>query len=459
VGPGTPASTVRTTREKTESRSSVDEEENEEANLASSNSGESDDEENDNESSEEENNEDEIVEDNDGTENNYDSEERDSDDDDNSSSQGFHHFMRSNFGSSEDTDDSSSEEESVAPGSSGRNSAKNYFPSMRHGGCINTAAWLTSDCGWRLSTSNRDAHSVVRAVETEEVPTQVVTSGDDRLLKVWDVSEAMGSTSPLAGGSATLTPFSSSSMATENLYEYRERWQSFYDSRRKNSDDIVDEYGNDYRPQGTVRLLATVATGHRGNVFHVTPLKERPGTFATCGADGFLRLVDVERSCPSGGGSHNNESNSSSAVIHPMYDHNSDGNPHLFDPENPLAYFLRNSSGMCFSHTMLDGANVGLLCSEKGLLRFDFRLSPREQCTKSLLPRTVMSSGSAVRSLLACKACAVLRTGSDVGTVNASSGGSTYVFGTCFHTMISFRIARLICAFAYCLSDSAFHHV
>ena len=422
VGPGTPASSVKAiTRKKSESSGRSDREDDE-SNLSSSssssNSVDSDGAERDNDELEVESDEDEGME----------AEDEDNADDDDSMAEGFYQFIR--FGSSEDADDSvSSDEQSAARGISRTTSDKVFFPSMRHGGCINTAAWLSSDCGWRLSTRNGIEGSGVCAVESEELPTQVVTSGDDRLLKIWDISEAMGSVSPLAGGTATFTPFSSY-RTNDNIYQCREQWQSVYDSRRNKSESIVD----DYRPPGTVRLLATVSTGHQGNIFHVTPLKGRKGTFATCGADGFLRLVDVERSSSSGGGTRNSGSDgdSSTAVIHPMYDHNGDGNLHAFDPENPLAYFLRNSSGMCFSHTMLDDANVGLLCSEKGLLRFDFRLSPREQSIKSLLPRTVMSSGSTVRSLLACKACAVLQTDPGVGTKNSTEGGSTYVFGTCF---------------------------
>jgi len=418
VGPGTPASSVKaSSRKRAESSGRSGDEES----ISSS----SNDDEGDGPQDEEivvESNEDHGMDEDDGMEEDDDDEEEEGEDDDEGTSSELYRYMH--FGSSEDTDDSaSSDDESAARGSNSANSRKNFSPSIRHGGCINTAAWLTSDCGWRLSTRNGD-DSGVSAIETEELPTQVATSGDDRLLKIWDVSEAMGSVSPLAGGTATFTPFSSY-RAKDNLYQAREQWQAMYDSRRSKRDEIVGEY----RPPGTVRLLATVSTGHRGNVFHVTPLKGRKGTFATCGADGFLRLVDVERASSGCGGTRNNSGdNSSAAVIHPMYDHNSDGNPNIFDPENPLAFFLRNSSGMCFSHTMLDDANVGLLCSEKGLLRFDFRLSPREQSTRSLLPRTVMSSGSRVRSLLACKACTVLRTDSSVGTENSTGGGSTYVF-------------------------------
>jgi len=417
VGPGTPASSVKaSSRKKAESSQRSDDEE---SNSTSSNADESDGSRDEDEELELENNNDDGMDEGDEMEEDEDEEEED-DDDDGASSE-LYRYMH--FGSSED-DSASSDDDSTARGSSSTIPKKNFFPSMRHGGCINTAAWLTSDCGWRLSTKNGD-DSGIDVVETEELPTQVATSGDDRLLKIWDVSEAMGSVSPLAGGTATFTPFSSY-RANDNLFQCREHWQSIYDSRCNKRDRIVGEY----RPPGTVRLLATVSTGHRGNVFHITPLKGRRGTFATCGADGFLRLVDVERSSSGGGGTRNSsgDSSSSTAVIHPMYDHNSDGNPHVFDPENPLAFFLRNSSGMCFSHTMLDDANVGLLCSEKGLLRFDFRLSPREQSTRSLLPRTVMSSGTRVRSFLACKACTVLRTDSGMGSENSTDGGSTYVF-------------------------------
>ncbi len=424
VGPGTPASSVKTGRKKSES---AGQSEGGDGGSNSSQSSPSDTEESEVGNLNIESNEDDRMEGADEMEEEDDDMDDgdDDDDDDDDSAEGFRRYMR--FGSDDDEDSSvSSDGESLVQGSSSSKPAKNFYPSLRHGGCINTAAWLTSGCGWRLSTRNGDESSDICAVETEELPSQLVTSGDDRLLKVWDVSEAMGSVSPLAGGTATFTPFSSY-RANDKIYHCREKWQSIYDSRRNSSDNIV----NEYRPPGTVRLLATVSTGHRGNVFHVTPLKGRRGTFATCGADGFLRLVDVERASSGERGARNrdNGGNSSTAVIHPMYDQNTESNPHLFDPENPLAYFLRNSSGMCFSHTMLDDSNVGLLCSEKGLIRFDFRLSPREQCTRSLLPQTIMSFGSRVRSLLACKACAVLRTDSGVVTDNITDGGSTYVFG------------------------------
>ena len=106
--------------------------------------------------------------------------------------------------------------------------------SMKHGGCINTVSWL--DCGWRVSTvSHEDAHphhhnrystehegfisssasyssnnfspqqssddiyttpprrrprrdsGLVASLCPSEYPTQLLTSGDDHLVKFWDV--------------------------------------------------------------------------------------------------------------------------------------------------------------------------------------------------------------------------------------------------------------------------------
>jgi len=437
VGPGTPASTIRIARAKAQSGTRNDEEENEESNSSPSsssssfNSNESSSEEEGEEHNEAESSEDEHTGDDESVDEDNGAEEGDSDDDDNSSDE-FYEFIQNNYDDNEEEEDLSDEEGPIVQGLPRAKSAYHYHPSMRHGGCINTAAWLTSECGWRLSTVTSDNSIGLHAVETEELCHQVVTSGDDRLLKVWDVSEPMGISSPLAGGTATLTPFSSSYNADKNFYRDKEKWQSMYDSRRKNHEDM-DGSGDDYRPPGTVRLLTTLSTGHRGNVFHVTPLKGRPGVFATCGADGFLRLVDVERSSSNEEATSTGRSSNdiSTVVVHPMYDYDSDGSgsPRVFDPENPLAYFLRNSSGMCFSHVMLDDVNVGLLCSEKGLLRFDLRLSPREQCNKSLLPKTATHSyGSMIRSVRACKACAILPNNSGAGKGNTIGEGSTYIF-------------------------------
>jgi len=441
VGPGTPASTVQSSQyasNKANNQGRYNEEEGSESSSSSSSSSSSASEESNNEEQgeaqekENVNNEEEysedcyMMDDKDDDDDDDDDDDAEESDNNDSASEGFYEYMRNNYGDSDDNDPNSQEESDFNGGS-------NYLPNMRHRGCINTATWL-SDCGWRLSTAstkNSDSNIAICAVASKELPTQVVTSGDDRLLKVWDLSEALGTSSPFKGIS-TRTPFSSSSSTTnDNHCGYKERWQSFVDARRRKS---ADEYGcgDDYRPPGTVRLLASVSTGHKGNVFHVTPLKGRPGMFATCGADGYLRLVDVERCCSNNEGENGiNNSGNSTVVVHPMYDHNDDdarNNSRVFDPEIPLPFFLRNSSGMCFSHTMTDDLNVGLLCSEKGLIRFDLRLSPREQCTKSLLPTTARSSGSMVRSMRSCKACVVLPVNTDGGAGNVNGGGSTYVF-------------------------------
>lgn len=108
----------------------------------------------------------------------------------------------------------------------------------------------------------------------------------------------------------------------------------------------------------------------------------------TCGADGFLRCSDLI-------------SRSSSIVISPEYDRE---DQNLFLSPGGL-FSLR--PGMCFSHHFVDTHN-GLLCSERGLRRFDIRVSPSEQQSRS-----VLSSDT-------CKACAVW---------SSDSVNSSYVFG------------------------------
>jgi WD40 repeat protein len=148
------------------------------------------------------------------------------------------------------------------------------------------------------------------------------------------------------------------------------------------------------RPCGTVELLASLATGHRGNVFHVTPFPTEPGSVLTCGADGCLRLGNLA-------------TGTASVVLHP--NEARDGE----DVDMPSPFMLR----MAFSHVMVS-PHTGLLCSERGLHRFDLRLSPRDQPRKSLLAAAYLSSGagagasasngsSARRRFHSCKACAV----------------------------------------------------
>ena len=245
--------------------------------------------------------------------------------------------------------------------------ASRPVPSMRHGGCINTAAWL--DCGWKISLPGGTRQD---AVITEECPTQLMTSGDDLLVKVWDVSQAMGMTTPLAGSCATLCPFSSPEEQLDASL-IKDKWQRYYQQTNSNA------------MAGAVLPLATIATGHRNNVFHVAPLRGQPGKVATCAADGFLRLADLE-------------TGESRVIISPEF-----GNNHS----------LR--SAMCFSHQFLS-RNTGLLCSERGLRRFDLRISPREQETRNLLP-----------GLRSCKACAIWS--SSKSSMAMEEGDSAYVFG------------------------------
>lgn len=238
--------------------------------------------------------------------------------------------------------------------------------SMRHAGCINTATWL--DAGWRLSTVSSHHYSTsynanfhdggdddvfnIRALATDDCPTQLLTSGDDRQVKFWDVRHSMGSSNPLSGGRNTHCPFASTEENQDGI-GYKARWKNFYHHQHP-----VEPW----KVSGNIVPLATLGTGHRANVFHVTPLWQQPGKVATCGADGYLRLGDVEASS-------NGDSNSSSIVISPEY-----GDTDLF----------RLGPGICFSHHFLN-SNVGLLCSERGLRKFDIRLPPRQQEKRALI--------------------------------------------------------------------------
>eukprot|EP00804_Cyclotella_cryptica_P015735 CCRYP_013390-RA/>CCRYP_013390-RA protein AED:0.06 eAED:0.06 QI:92/1/1/1/1/1/7/170/1345 len=304
--------------------------------------------------------------------------------------------------------------------------------SMKHGGCINTACWL--DCGWRISTvSHEDAHPYDRfynnvyttshshssndsqwapswqrssyndglAVLTSpsEYPTQLITSGDDHLVKFWDVYQSMGSTSPLPGGSSTINPFSSPRVPMGASSELITRWREHVN---KNDDDS-DEWSSIHKQRrylpGIVHPLLTLSTGHRGNVFHATPVPYTPGKVLTCAADGYLRLTDVEINATSSpaalqrGRSASTSSASivgeaSTIIISPEY--------RSENGESETSFQFRDSL-MCFSHHFLT-SNVGLVCSERGLLHFDLRLPPSSQ-----------KRGSLVEELSAtCKSCCVL---------------------------------------------------
>lgn len=311
-------------------------------------------------------------------------------------------------------------------------------PSMRHGGCINTAAWLT--CPWRLSFANHadntlhgglivsSSHSsnsagavssdhigsgreqfystdrneslnddaqtptTVRAVPSNECTTQIITSGDDRTVKFWDICDAMGGTSPFPGGPSTICPFSQSSRMYETPSDVVKLWK-----RRDRRGDPIS---------GAVVPLVSLQTGHGGNVFHATPIYHQPGKIATCAADGYMRISDIESGSDS----------SSTIVVTPDIDDDAG--------DLPLG-FLRLRAGMCFSHHFLD-AHSGLLCSERGLKRFDIRLSPREQPSGSILGGQYSS----------CKSCAIWSAGASGvgGGIDEESFDSAYVFGKLIET-------------------------
>ena len=308
--------------------------------------------------------------------------------------------------------------------------------SMKHGGCINTACWL--DVDWRISTvshedsgndyfregfitsssfsSNSEFYNLPQSpsrsrmdygkfatpTSSTEAPTQICTSGDDHLIKFWDVAASMGSISPLPGGSATVTPFSSPLQPMRASSELINRWKNHGDGYFTSSDDDAQHSHHHQRHlPGIAHPLLTLTTGHRGNVFHVTPVPYSPGKVATCAADGFLRLTDIEvHSTPTSplvnraranstiSASSNTGGDSSAVIISPEYSSDDGGSHHR--------------EKMCFSHTFLN-ANEGLVCSERGLLHFDLRLPARSQKRGSLIEEMKKT----------CKACAPWRLGED----------------------------------------------
>eukprot|EP00934_Nitzschia_sp_Nitz4_P004638 Nitzschia sp. Nitz4//scaffold197_size40390//30718//39231//NITZ4_007521-RA/size40390-augustus-gene-0.11-mRNA-1//1//CDS//3329540496//4628//frame0 len=251
-----------------------------------------------------------------------------------------------------------------------------YLPRMTHRGCINTAAWL--NCGWRIAFNETSCDFPI----SKDCTTQLVTSGDDHMIKFWDVGRSMGTNSPLPGGTDTQCPFAD--VPELALEEAHEQWEQHY-LRGRTPFSVRNT-------AGSVLPLVSMATGHRGNVFHVTPLFGQPGKVVTCGADGYVRLSDLEREI-------------SSAVVSPEYED---------DRAEALFSFPFASPRMCFSHHFLS-RNTGLVCSERGLRQFDLRLSPREQSHRNLL-----------RGASMCKACAVWSTPKTTHSLEA--GDSTYVF-------------------------------
>ena len=276
------------------------------------------------------------------------------------------------------------------------NQPRTMKTSIRHQGCINTAAWLES--GWRLSTvsnhfyastsynANNDDVFCCRPLTSDDCPTQLVTSGDDREVKFWDVRYAMGGANPLPWGRNTHCPFASPGESSNDT-GYKAKWNDFY--RRQKP---VEPW----KISGNIMPLISMHTGHLRNVFHVTPLWQQPGKVATCGADGYLRLGDVEASS-------NGDSSSSAIIISPEHSNSS-----------LMGGLFQLGAPICFSHHFLN-SNVGLLCTERGLRKFDIRLPPRQQERRPL-----------VGGLDACKACAIWTSGSSSSVEEVDSA---YVFG------------------------------
>jgi hypothetical protein len=335
--------------------------------------------------------------------------------------------------------------------------------SMRHSGCINTASWL--DCGWRISmpyspwslhASNAhydeggcDRGGGSRHIDVMDVPwggdgideiaTQLLTSGDDTIVNFWDAHHSMGGSSPLSGGSSTITPFSSPRMTVNASSELVGIWRGIGNVKSALSSsssaaaaaagggggggggenaDVGRRY---FCLPGTVHHLASMRTGHRGNVFHATPVPHGRGKVATCGADGYLRLHDVaiHASSPPSALARSSSSSSSTTttfnnaggvessaiIVNPQYIEGGRSSP-----SSGGTYARSSDSCLSFSHHFLS-PNVGLLCSERGLLRFDVRLPPRSQENRSIVPE--LSD--------ACRACRPWRLGG--GPFDESMGG------------------------------------
>jgi hypothetical protein len=276
----------------------------------------------------------------------------------------------------------------------------NDCASMKHDGCINAAVWLPTS--WRFSLAHtsdtfQNSESLIFSSSfssntgggcklsdhqyhflDDEYPTQIATSGDDRQVKFWDVSHSMGLVSP----ETCFTPFSS--LYPENGVE-----SSVIKNWRK-------KYRHGSLLPGLVHPLSSIKTGHRGNVFHLTPIRENPGKVVTCGADGYLLLSDV---CLQSSAS---SSWTASTVIVSPRQHD--------DMRNSLL----GIGEMCYSHVMID-ANTGLLCGNEGLHQFDLRLPSQSQPPRSILGNSP------------CKCCALWSVSDTFRQIYMTD--SIYVFG------------------------------
>lgn len=263
-------------------------------------------------------------------------------------------------------------------------SQRSWTPLIRHESCINTACWL--DTPWRLSLSAGQGTVIEDSWET---PTQLITSGDDHMVKFWDVRHSMGCASPQPGGWDVFTPFSTQSFPSSTTL-----------SPRKDSKETSKV------PPGAVIPLASISSGHWGNVFHVTPVPTRPGLVLTCGADGQLRSCSVDHV------------HSSNLIMRPMGSSDDDS-----DSDDYHSMRL----GLAYSHVLLT-ESTGLLCSDRGLFRFDIRVAPRNQSRQPF--KLIPSKRNGWRSYVSkIKSCAVWSP--SLGTEIAKQGhliDSNYVF-------------------------------
>lgn len=278
-------------------------------------------------------------------------------------------------------------------------SERSWAPQIRHESCINTACWL--DVPWRLSV-NADRLATTVA-PSWEAPTQIITSGDDHMVKFWDVRQAMGSTSPKPNGWDVFGPFSSSTAPQPPCCG----------STNLVTRTSVPAHG---MPPGAVVPLASISSGHLGNVFHVTPVPSSPGLVLTCGADGQLRKCHVERPQSSG------------LVMRPQQQRTRGGGGENDDNSDLDDYLMMTALGMAYSHQLLT-EHTGLLCSDRGLFRFDMRVGPRDQSRHAFKLIAKKQSWQSYSYLSGIKACAVWSP--SLGTNEAKEGhlvDSNYVF-------------------------------
>ena len=225
---------------------------------------------------------------------------------------------------------------------------REWTSSISHAGCVNTACWI--DAPWRFVGS--DPLSVNESVHPLETTHHLATSGDDRIVKIWDCRDSMGFASPLAGGWDTLCPFSGDEPAKD--FEFG---------------DIVTK-----TVSGSVKQIAQMTTGHAANVFNVSPVNSRPGCMLSSGADGQLRLLDLV-------------SNTSKRILKARTD-GMDG----------------YGSPMAYSHVQTT-EDTGLLCCESGLFRFDLRVPQSQQPNANLMVTSGLCYEDSLEDGVSCKAC------------------------------------------------------